>query len=142
MYSTKQNYDARLVILYCGMLLLCIASVVHLSELGSAGTPLKCFQLNQNLTGLDSIDCNGSVRESGSIIVSPEASVFYFNSVPINEAGLALLQTIVGVGPKLAQSITEYRELNGPFAGVESLKKLPGVGEKRAQYLVTQFSFD
>ena len=142
MYFTKQNYDARLAILYWGIVLLCLAAAQHLKESARPTPPLTCFQLNNTLTGLESIDCVSGVEENMGYVDRPNFSVFYFNPVPVNQAGPELLQTIVGVGPKLAQSIIEYREQYGRFSGLESVKKLPGVGEKRARYLVTQFSFD
>jgi competence protein ComEA len=49
--------------------------------------------------------------------------------VPINSAGEALLQELPGVGPVLAERILRHREEHGPFAVVEDLLDVPGIGE-------------
>ena len=46
----------------------------------------------------------------------------------INTATAAQLETLDGIGPVLAQRIVEYRETNGPFASVEGLLEVKGLG--------------
>ena len=46
----------------------------------------------------------------------------------INTATAAQLETLDGIGPALAQRIVEYRETNGPFASVEGLLEVKGLG--------------
>ena len=46
----------------------------------------------------------------------------------INTATAAQLETLDGIGPVLAQRIVEYREANGPFASVEGLLEVKGLG--------------
>ncbi|MGB9867797.1 MAG: ComEA family DNA-binding protein [Bacillota bacterium] len=48
----------------------------------------------------------------------------------LNAASVAQLETLPGIGPKLAQRIVEFRERLGKFHSVEQLKEVPGVGEK------------
>ena len=48
--------------------------------------------------------------------------------VDINSASQEALESLPGIGPVLAQRILEYREANGPFATVEDLQKVEGVG--------------
>jgi competence protein ComEA len=50
--------------------------------------------------------------------------------VNINTADVAALTTLKGVGPQLAERITAFRKNNGPFAKVEDLLQVKGVGEK------------
>jgi len=50
--------------------------------------------------------------------------------VNINTADAAALQQINGIGPSKANAIIEYRKTNGPFAKVDDLVKVPGIGEK------------
>jgi len=60
--------------------------------------------------------------------------------VAINQADVAQLQTLPGVGPVLAQRIYDYREANGPFAEVEDLLDVPGIGESKLAALRDEIS--
>ncbi|MDR0701949.1 MAG: helix-hairpin-helix domain-containing protein [Azoarcus sp.] len=50
--------------------------------------------------------------------------------VNINTADSTALQQINGIGPAKAKAIVEYRKTHGPFASVDDLVKVPGIGEK------------
>lgn len=50
--------------------------------------------------------------------------------VNINTASAQQLDTLPGVGPKLAARIVEYRQKNGAFKKVEDLMNVQGIGEK------------
>jgi len=50
-------------------------------------------------------------------------------TVDLNAASAADLEALPGVGPVLAQRIFDYRETHGPFATVEDLLDVPGIGE-------------
>ena len=49
--------------------------------------------------------------------------------VRVNVAGASELEALPGVGPVLAARIVEYRDANGPFATIEDLLDVPGIGE-------------
>jgi competence protein ComEA len=49
--------------------------------------------------------------------------------VRINVAGVEELEALPGVGPVLAERIVAYREEHGPFAVVEDLLGVSGIGE-------------
>lgn len=49
--------------------------------------------------------------------------------VDINTADAQQLQTLKGIGPALAERIITYREEHGPFASVEELLLVSGIGE-------------
>lgn len=49
--------------------------------------------------------------------------------VNINTAGAAELDTLPGIGPVTAQDIIDYRAANGPFASLEAIMDVPGIGE-------------
>lgn len=51
--------------------------------------------------------------------------------VRVNTAGSAELEALPGVGPVLATRIVEYRTAHGPFALVEDLLAVPGIGEAK-----------
>lgn len=51
--------------------------------------------------------------------------------VNINTATAAQLETLTGVGPSLAKSIVTYRSQKGPFAKVDDLLNVPGIGPSK-----------
>ena len=48
--------------------------------------------------------------------------------VNINTADATLLDTLPGVGPTKAAAIVTYRESHGPFAAIEDIKNVSGIG--------------
>jgi protein Tex len=50
--------------------------------------------------------------------------------VDVNTASPSILNYVSGLGPKLAQAMTLYRDTHGAFASRVQLKKVPGLGEK------------
>lgn len=51
--------------------------------------------------------------------------------VDLNLASARELDELPGVGPVLAERIIAYRAQNGPFASVEQLLEVPGIGQAR-----------
>ena len=51
--------------------------------------------------------------------------------VNINTASAAELDALPGIGPSTAGKIVADREANGPFATVEDLKRVSGIGDKK-----------
>lgn len=49
--------------------------------------------------------------------------------VNINTATAQELQQLSGIGPALSQRIVDYRNANGPFASVDGLLEVSGIGE-------------
>ncbi len=48
--------------------------------------------------------------------------------IDLNQADAAALETLHGIGPALAAAIIGWRTDNGPFASVEQLLEVPGIG--------------
>jgi competence protein ComEA len=53
------------------------------------------------------------------------------SGIDLNRADATQLETLPGVGPVLAARIVEYRDAHGPFASVEDLLDVPGIGEAK-----------
>jgi len=58
--------------------------------------------------------------------------------VNINTADEATLETLNGVGPVLAAAIIQYRTEHGPFASVDQLDEVSGIGPATLEDLRTQ----
>ena len=63
-----------------------------------------------------------SVGNMGSTVSSPPGKVL------INTATAEELETLPNIGPSRAKAIIEYREKNGPFARVDDLTNVSGIG--------------
>ncbi len=68
--------------------------------------------------------------EPNSAEVASDTSVAENNKVNINTADAAQLQKLNGIGEKKAQQIISYRQKNGQFKAVDELKQVSGIGDK------------
>lgn len=50
--------------------------------------------------------------------------------VNLNTATVAELETLPGIGVKVAERIVDYRQKKGPFKKIEELMNVQGIGEK------------
>ena len=87
----------------------------------------------------------GDVLESVSTSISTSSSVSFSETesttsqsskettagkVNINTAGLTELTTLTGIGEVKGQAIIDYRTEHGPFASVDELTNVSGIGDK------------
>ncbi|SUB83134.1 competence protein ComEA helix-hairpin-helix repeat region [Pragia fontium] len=74
----------------------------------------------------------GSVQETApvaSIQSSSTAKEVLEPQVSLNQATAEqLAEVMLGIGIKKAQNIVNYREQHGPFASLEQLQEVPGIG--------------
>ena len=66
----------------------------------------------------------------------PEAA----GPIDINMADAAALQTLPGIGETKAAAIIAHREANGPFATVDALQNVKGIGEETLGKLKEQIT--
>src|SRR3989344_5841203 len=60
------------------------------------------------------------------LLIAPFA--FADHAVSINSADKAALTTLTGIGEVKAQAIIDYRNANGPFANIEDVMNVSGIG--------------
>lgn len=70
---------------------------------------------------------------SVSVLSPPSGAkgVARVGTVDLNRGSLEELQTLPGIGSKIAQAIVSYREDVGPFKSVDDLAKVKGIGPKK-----------
>ncbi|MFO7678821.1 MAG: helix-hairpin-helix domain-containing protein [Chloroflexota bacterium] len=68
----------------------------------------------------------GSVPQNNQ---GAQAATMTGSLVNINTADSAQFETLPGIGPSTAEKIIAYRDENGPFAAIEAIMNVPGIGE-------------
>jgi competence protein ComEA len=53
--------------------------------------------------------------------------------IPINRALEPELEDLPGIGPSLAAAIVKYRDQHGPFASIDALLSVPGIGPAKLE---------
>ena len=66
-----------------------------------------------------------------SIVIERLPHLPYEYQVDINQATWVEFAQLEGIGPSLGKRIVAYREANGPFASLDDLKNVNGIGEKK-----------
>lgn len=80
------------------------------------------------------------VVPTATLAADPTPAAEQMAKVSINAASAVELQRLPGVGKVTAERIVAYRNANGPFASVDDLIKVKGIGKKslaKLQPLVT-----
>jgi competence protein ComEA len=95
-----------------------IAEAGGLSKLADQSS----INLARNLTDGEQI----SVLARGAALDTPSQST----SISLNSASEATLETLPGVGPKLAARMVDWRNANFGFKMISDLRKVGGIGDK------------
>jgi competence ComEA-like helix-hairpin-helix protein len=137
--------DGRLTVVLCfmfGLLLLDLTFCYHWPLLESKSACISCEQLSfVHPNTLIIENYSETDRKPEPRLFPANVTPFFFTLIPINSADKNLLLTVKGIGPALADDIIEYRDKNGPFKQYSDLKKLKGIGAKRATAFAAAFTF-
>lgn len=60
--------------------------------------------------------------------------------VNVNKASSEELQSVRGIGPKLAERILKFRQEKGKFEHLEDLKQVNGIGEAKFEKIKNQIA--
>jgi len=76
-----------------------------------------------------------NVPTAGSVVIGSGSGSGSGSAVPgivdLNSASLSDLDSLPGVGPSTAQAIIDYRVANGPYASVDDLLNVRGIGPSK-----------
>jgi competence protein ComEA len=70
------------------------------------------------------------------------SSTAAFGIIDINRAGATELQGLSGIGPVKAQAIIDYRTQHGPFAKIDDIKKVSGIGPATYEKIKDRITVD
>jgi competence ComEA-like helix-hairpin-helix protein len=90
-------------------------------------------QISITLTGGGETGNAGIPASTGAVSKGQPKAEAPAGKININTASAAELEALSGIGAKKAGMIVQFREANGAFAGIEDIKKVPGIGEKLFQ---------
>jgi competence protein ComEA len=89
------------------------------------GADLSTINLARVLSDGEQIYVDAPIINSAGKRVS---KTVHSGPINVNRATAAQLDSLDGIGPVIAKRIIEYRKVNGPFATVEDLQKVSGIG--------------
>lgn len=121
MFNLTRLEQQAIVFLTCSLL---IGGIVHLIR-ADLGTP--SIREYETLTG--PVDSSGVItQDTLALTVADPEKDRGSKVVGLNSATARDLQSLPGIGPKLAQRIVTYRSTNGPFRSIKDLDKVKGIG--------------
>jgi competence protein ComEA len=101
-----------------------VADAVEAAGGANRNADLAAINLAAPLTDGSQVVVPAKVRAGGS-------APFDDGKVHLNQASASELESLPGVGPVLAERIVSYRTEHGPFATVDDLLDVPGIGESK-----------
>ena len=109
-----------------------------LGQAGSAARPGMSAQAGANPPPAYRLDPKGHPE---AIDLPAPAAPLFFQPIAINQADLATLATITGIGHKLAAAIIAQRTASGGFRHPDDLRQVKGIGEKKAAMILPHVRF-
>lgn len=117
-------------------------TVIRMTAPSVLGKVTKNSLMEHRLESGDIVDLVPQNWESIEISIkkmkAKERMVLGIPLVP-DELDLADWESLPGIGPGLAKNIMNYRQKYGDFGSVESLERVPGIGEKKLKGLKRYF---
>lgn len=98
---------------------------LNMAEKIQDGQHIRIPEKNIDPPADNNSDSNNISKSSNKTVVNND------NIVNINTATAEELQTLNGIGPKMAERIIEHRKTNGAFKSIEEIKKVRGIGDKK-----------
>ena len=102
-------------------------AVINLAQPLSEGSQVYVPTLTE-LAATPTAVIGGPAGKGTAVDVDPAVSG---DLIDINEAGIAELDSLPGIGPSTAEKIIEYRNNNGLFQTIEEIMNVPGIGEAK-----------
>lgn len=107
------------------------ASSVNLAAPVQDGWALHVATAGETLTGPGASGPTGGAGPPAPVVgAAGSAGSAAAGTLDLNRATAAELETLPGIGPALAARIVAYRQERGPFASVEDLLGVSGIGER------------
>jgi competence protein ComEA len=119
-----------------------LLTVINMTEPLLAGKVANKAILETELQNGDIIEVVANNRQYVEITTgSMKAKERILLGIPLNpdRMDLADWDSLPGIGPGLANSIMADRHKNGAFGSIESLQRVPGIGEKKLKELKKYF---
>ena len=80
------------------------------------------------------------IQETAPAVETVEVTVN--DMINLNTASKEELMLLDGIGEKMAERILAYREKNGPFAKIEDIQNVKGIGEKTYAKIAGELTVD
>lgn len=88
------------------------------------------------LVGMSAYFVQRTYIQNGIVDIDSSAPLSAQFQIDLNTAEIGEIVLLPGVGEKLASQIIEYREEWGGFQSPDSLKNVPGIGERKLESLL------
>ncbi|MDR0806918.1 MAG: helix-hairpin-helix domain-containing protein [Enterobacteriaceae bacterium] len=101
-------------------------TLCHLLFIGALSIPAVTQAANDKAPLQEPANTTIQTKDNSAKTTAPQTLE---PQVSINQANAEqLAEVMLGIGAKKAQNIVNYREQHGPFATIEQLQEVPGIG--------------
>jgi|SRR6266545_3860624 len=120
-----------------------VADVIKLTASSKTIIDTKSSFLSAPLRSGDVLDLTEDIPKRAISLTRMNAGEFMLLDIPLspNQMDCADWQFLPGIGVKMAKKIVEDRQNFGVFRSIESLRRIPGMGEKKFNMIRKHFSY-